>query len=149
MHRRLHFCQHILGSVFGFVSEYSKLGFAPFAVGNVSGASVLAPANCFTMFDAFTASNTLANSKLLILSSPRHQERQRFSDGLFGRIAEEPLCALVPGYDDAIEALTYDRIITGLDNGSELSEPLLTFAQRSFHLDAFDKVRGLSGEHIK
>src|SRR5262245_56047960 len=112
MHRRLHFCQHILGSVLGFVSEYSKLGFAPFAVGNVSGdlggaydltlrildrrngqrnvnsASVLATANGFTMFDAFTAPNTLPDSKLLVLAFRRHQNGHRFSDGLSGRIAE-------------------------------------------------------------
>jgi hypothetical protein len=108
---------------------------------------VLATTNGFIVLGAFTAPNTFENCKFLVLV--RHQDGHRFTDNLFGRIAEEPLCALIPSCDDAIEVLAYDCIITGLDNASELPRPLITFAQRSFGLAAFNEVRGLAGKHIQ
>jgi len=66
-----------------------------------------------------------------------------------GRIAENPLCALVITYDDAIVGFAYDCVITKLDNASKPAGPPLTFAQRSFDLAAFNEVRGLSGKHIQ
>jgi hypothetical protein len=57
------------------------------------------------------------------------QDRDRFTDDLLGRISKEPLRALVPALDDAIEALANDRIITEFDDGSEPPKLLLTFAQ--------------------
>ena len=42
-------------------------------------------------------------------------DRDRFTEGFLGHAAEQPLGALVPTLDGAIEALAYNRIITELE----------------------------------
>src|SRR5215468_10095943 len=98
------------------------------------------------MLDSFTAPDAFEQCWLLLR---RREDVHRLADDLLGRIAEDPLCALVTTYNDAIEGLAYDCVITKLDNGSKPAGPLLTFAQRGLDLGAFNKVRGLSGKHIQ
>jgi len=98
------------------------------------------------MLDSFTAPDAFEQCWLLLR---RREDVHRLADDLLGRIAEDPLCALVTTYNDAIERFAYDCVITKLDNGSKPARPLLTFAQRSLDLGAFNKVCGLSGKHIQ
>src|SRR4029077_15174334 len=101
------------------------------------------------MIDAVTAPDTLENNVLLILAVEWDQDGHRFADNLFRQIAKEPLRALIPTRDDAIEVLAYYCVITELDNRSEPPKLLPTFAQRLFHLITLNEVRGLSGKHVQ
>jgi hypothetical protein len=100
------------------------------------------------MFDALAAPNTFENRWLLLKPVGRYEDRDRLADDLFGEVAENPLCTLVPACDDAIKVFAYDCVITGLDDGCEPAGLLLTFAQRSFGEGAFNEVRCLSRQHI-
>src|SRR5262245_47449518 len=85
---------------------------------NHNQSAILALANRFIMFDMLSASNTLKNDTFLFASVCRNQNRDRSADRLFCGIAEHSLCAPVPTCNDAIQSLAYDRVMTGLDNGS-------------------------------
>src|SRR5215475_14288894 len=103
---------------------------------------MLAPPNGFIVLDALVASDALKNHRFFIVPVGWNQKRNRLADGLVGRIAEEPLRALVPARDDAIEVLAYDGVVAGFDDGRELLQSLLAFAQGN-------QVRGLSGQHVQ
>src|SRR6202042_2924445 len=48
----------------------------------------------------------------------RDDEGDRLADGFLTRVAEEALSPGVPGADDAVEGLTDDGVVRGLDDGS-------------------------------
>jgi hypothetical protein len=51
----------------------------------------------------------------------RHEDRDRSSDDLFRGVAIEPLGALVPTQDGAVEAPTQDGVLAGIDEGRQMS----------------------------
>src|SRR6266446_4697647 len=69
------------------------------------------------MAEALTPPDAVENCRFLVVAFRRDENRDRFADHLFGRVAEEPLCSPVPSGDDAVEVLAYDGIIRGLDDG--------------------------------
>src|SRR5262249_3474478 len=88
----------------------------------------------------------LMNDAFLFVPVRRNQNRDRSADRFFGSITVHSFCALVPTCNHAIEALAYDRVTTGLDNGSEPPTSLLAFTQCHFDLAPFNDVRGLARE---
>jgi len=80
------------------------------------------------VFDALSARNSLKNHPFFILPVWRNQNHDRLADGFVGRVAEQSLRSLIPTCNDATEVLTYDCVITGLDNGCEPPNALLAFA---------------------
>ena len=46
-----------------------------------------------------------------------NQNRDGLADYLFGQIAKDTFCALVPCHDDAVKVFADDGIIGGFDNG--------------------------------
>ena len=55
------------------------------------------------MINAITAPDTAKNRVLLMLTLRWNQDGRVLADGLLGRLAKEPLRALVPTCDDAVE----------------------------------------------
>lgn len=83
---------------------------------NCNQGTILALANGLILVDPFSAPDTLKNCGFFVVPVERNQNGDRLSDHFFGEITENPLCALVPTCDDAIEVLAYDCIITELDD---------------------------------
>jgi hypothetical protein len=54
------------------------------------------------MIDPLAAAQARENSGFFVDSFNRHQNRQRFADHLFGRVAEDTFGAAVPGLNYAI-----------------------------------------------
>ena len=71
------------------------------------------------MVDGLAAADALEYDEFLIVPLRRDQDGHRLADDFGGRIAEEPLGSFVPAGDDAIEVLTDDRVVRGLDDGGE------------------------------
>src|SRR5262245_57882418 len=158
MDRRQHVRQHVLGPVLGLASEQVNLCLAPLTLGNVSGdfrctddfaatildggdrqgnidqAFVLALTNGFIVVYTFAIPDAVEDSGLLVTAIWWKQNRDGLADDLFSEVAENSFSALVPAGDCAIEAGTYDCIVTGLDDGSEPPGPFLSFAQHAFDL---------------
>ena len=106
---------------------------------NVNQATVFTLANCFIMVDPLAAPDTFKNRGFLIKPFGRNENCDRLTDRFLSRIAKDPLSALVPTLNDAVEVLRYDRVVTGFDNGSNPPKLIVTFAQCGFDSTAFDK----------
>src|SRR5262245_61224738 len=76
----------------------------------VDQASILTSANGLIVIDAFSASDTLKDPEFLVTTLWGDEDRYWRTDHFLGRIAEDSLRSVVPGGDDAIEVLAYDRI---------------------------------------
>src|SRR5207253_1106260 len=92
---------------------------------NLDQTSIFALANGFIVIDTLTAPNARKNIGFLAAAIHWNQEYDRLADNFFCRIAEEPLCSWVPGFNDPIDVLTQDGIIRGLDDCSEAPRHLL------------------------
>ena len=68
------------------------------------------------MIDALTALDARKYIGFLVVAIDWNQERDRFADNFFCRIAEEPLCSGVPGLNDTIEVFTHDGVVGGIDD---------------------------------
>ena len=86
--------------------------------GYIDEASVLAPPNRFVVLDPFAAADALEDHRFLIFQIARYENGDRPADHFPGRIAEQPLRAVVPAGDHAIEVFGQDRVFGGLDNRS-------------------------------
>src|SRR6516165_1068218 len=95
---------------------------------NRNKAAVLAPTNGFIVFDALSAPNSLKNYAFFTLPVWRNQNRDRFADRFFGRIAKHSLCALVPTGNDGIEGLADDSVITFFFKIRQPPKALFAFA---------------------
>lgn len=73
---------------------------------------VFAYANGVIRIDAQAVRNAGKQSGFLLLLVWRNHHRYRLAHNFFGRIAIKPLCTLVPGRHDTVEADAYDCIIT-------------------------------------
>src|SRR4051794_39307918 len=97
------------------------------------------------MFDALAAADARQDRIFLGPAVRRYQYRDRLADDFFGRIAEQPLRALVPACDDAIEVLANDGVVTRLDDGGEaLRKLLVAFALGDIdeHIQRADNLAG-------
>src|SRR5262245_19675274 len=101
------------------------------------------------MVDAFSAPDTIENRAVFIVAVWRNQNRDRLAKHFVSCIPEQPLCAVVPTCNIAIEVPADDCVITRLDDGAEPAKTLLAFAQRCFDLDPFDEFCGQSDVHIQ
>ena len=68
------------------------------------------------MLDAFAAANVPEHHVLFGKAVRRDHHRDGLPDGLVGGVAEQLLCAAIPGGDDAVEILADDRIVRRLDD---------------------------------
>src|SRR5262249_3505795 len=116
---------------------------------NHDRATVLALTNGFIMLDTLASPNAVENHALFVMPFCWNENRYRLAHPFFRRIAAQPLPTLVPTRDDCTEVLADNRVITGLDDGRKPSGAFFAFAQCSFDLAAFNKVGGLSREHIQ
>src|SRR5882757_3087535 len=94
------------------------------------------------MFDTLTAAEVSQYLRFLLQTVLRNQDRDRLADGVFGRVAEQPLRAFVPTRDDAVEVLTDDGVFARLhDRGQSLRDFLAATALRLV-VFMFDRKRG-------
>lgn len=116
---------------------------------NIKQTSILALANRFIVVDPLAAPDPLENCRFLAPAFRGDQDGDWLADHLFSQIAEQALRAAIPGRDVAFEILAQDRIIGGLDDGSE---PLLNLLGMLLlgdidqHVDGADQNAG-SVEH--
>ena len=71
------------------------------------------------MIDALTAPYALKNAGLLILAIGRNQNGDRLTHDLLSRIAKQPLRALIPTPNDAIQIFADNGVIRRLDDGGQ------------------------------
>ena len=95
---------------------------------------MLTPPNSLEMIDALSASDARQDLTFFALSVLWNHNCNRLTNGLFGGVAEDTLGTPVPARDNAIEVLAYDRVVAGLDDGRQPTQPLFGFAQRCFDL---------------
>src|SRR5271154_422996 len=69
--------------------------------GDINEAPVLALSNRLVVLNPFTATDTVENHRFFVRPVSWKKYRHRPADGLLGRVAKEPSCAVVPTGDDA------------------------------------------------
>src|SRR5581483_6916299 len=87
--------------------------------GDVDQAAVLPSANGVEVLHGLALGDLREDVSLLAQTLPGDEEGDRLSDHLFGPIPEEPFGPAVPGGDDPLEVLRNDRVVRGLDDGSQ------------------------------
>ena len=85
----------------------------------VDARAVLAQALDIEMVDALAAAQAAEDVALLVAQLRRHDQVDRLADRLFRGPSEQPLRALVPGGDDAVERLADDGVFGRRDDGGE------------------------------
>src|SRR5690348_9286298 len=68
------------------------------------------------MVDTLPAPDTRQNLGCLVKAVRWMQDRNWPADDFFRSIAEEPLRSVVPSNDDPVEILTYDHVISRVDD---------------------------------
>src|SRR4029077_2613144 len=86
---------------------------------NIDQTSILAKAHSFIVFDLLAKSYALKNCRFLILQVHWKQIGDRLADDLIGCVPEKAFGSRVPAVNYAIEVLTDDGVIRGLDDGGE------------------------------
>src|SRR5690349_2192038 len=86
---------------------------------SVNQCSIFAAADGFVMVDALAAANALQVIQLLVPTIGWNDQCNRPSDNLFGCIAENAFCPLVPARDYTTEIGAYDRVIGRLDQRNQ------------------------------
>src|SRR5215471_19628096 len=109
---------------------------------------IFASANSVVRIDTLSVLYTRKDRGFFVLLVRWNYQGYRLADHFFRGIAVKSLCTFVPRRYDTVEAETYDSIITGFHNRSDLPEPFLALAERSFDLTSFNQVGCLSGQHI-
>ena len=71
------------------------------------------------VIDALTAPYAREDAGLLVVSLSRNQNRDRFADSFFGGIAKQPLRALIPTHNDAVQIFADNGVIRRLDDGGQ------------------------------
>ena len=75
--------------------------------------------------DAGLLDDLVDEPQRLVAMLGRHEQRDRLSDHLVGRVAEHPLGAVVPAREAQVERTAHDRIVRGLDDRGQASACLL------------------------
>src|SRR5579863_4084894 len=78
---------------------------------------------------SLSSSNTIKDVALFALSIRWNYNRNRLTDRLFCSVAEDALGTPVPACDNAVEVLAYNRVVTILDNGPKVTQPVLAIAK--------------------
>ena len=84
--------------------------------GDVDGPPVLVDPLGFAMLDRFALPGLGEDAVLFLPPVRRNDQAEVLADGFRGRIAEEGFGGGIPGCDDSVEGLAYDRIIRGRDD---------------------------------
>src|SRR5437867_3158177 len=72
------------------------------------------------MFDSLPAGDAFEDVRDLVLALRWGQLRYRMADDLLGSVAIHGLRARIPGLDQALEALSEDRVLRGFDDRGEV-----------------------------
>ena len=166
---RLHRRQHVLDAVLGFAREQGNLRFVAFALADVAGdlggaddralrildgrdgqrnidqAAIFALAHGLVVLDALARADALDDGVFFALQIGWDQGLDRFADHLFGQIAENPLRALVPAGDDAVEVLADDGVVGGFDDRRKMLQRAfgaLPLRHVDEHVDGADQRAG-------
>ena len=67
-------------------------------------------------------------------------KRNGLTNCLAGRVAEDALSTAVPACNDAIEIFANNRVVAGVDQGSEPAQSLFAIAKRNFDLYTFGNI---------
>src|SRR6185436_17330564 len=86
---------------------------------NIHQASILALPHGLIMIDPFARSDAGQYAGFLIQTVRRYQDRHGLADNLFRFITENSPRTVVPTCDIAILVFAYDRVVRGIDNGSQ------------------------------
>ena len=93
------------------------------------------------MIYALAPPEAVQNLRLFVAPIRGNQHGDGPPDRFLGRVAEQPLRALVPTGDDAVEVFADDRVVGGIDNGRQRRSSLLAvlaFGDVEQHVDAAD-----------
>src|SRR5579872_4493248 len=104
---------------------------------DLDAATVFPDPSGLEVLDALAPAQCREDSLLLLQTLGRDDERDGLADRLFGRVAEDPLRAGIPGADDAVERLADDGVVRVVDDGGHVRHRLsdLTVA-REPHLES-------------
>src|SRR5438045_2899699 len=92
------------------------------------------------MVNPLAASNSFDNARFLVVAVWRNKSKDRFPDDFFRRVPKQTFGPGVPSSDDPVEIFADDRIVGGLDNGSQEPAGFFTAGPVS-------DVAQVSGEH--
>src|ERR1700753_2822893 len=101
---------------------------------------MLMSANGLKMVDALTSTDARQNFTLFGLAVLRDHKCNGLPDRLACRVAEDALSRFVPACNNTIEILAHNRVVARLDDGGQPAQPLLTFAERPFDLNACSNI---------
>src|SRR6185295_48198 len=110
---------------------------------DIDQTSILAAAHSLIVLDLLTKSYALKNCAFLILEAQWEQTGDRLADDLFGCVPEKAFGSWVPAGNYAIEVLTDDGVIRGLDDGGEQLPYLLrlrAFGEINQHVHGTDDI---------
>src|SRR5271155_4265370 len=110
--------------------------------------AVLASPHRLEMIDPFASPDAGQNHALFVKPVRWNDDCDRLASCLLRRVVEEALGAPVPARDDAVQALTDNRVVPSLDDRADPTQALFTFVERRFDLLAFGDVdAGRMQEH--
>ena len=84
---------------------------------DVEKAAVLALPDRLEVMNPLASVDLVEDCRLFIAPVEGNDDRNRLADGLLRGEAEQPLRAVVPAENDAVEILRQDGVIRGFDNG--------------------------------
>ena len=110
---------------------------------NIDQTSILAAPDSFIVFDLLATSYALKNYGFLMQEVPWKQKGDRFADDLIGCVPEKAFGSRVPAGNHAIQVLTDDGVIRGLDDRGEQLPCLLcvrAFGEINQHVHRTDDI---------